>query len=319
MTKPVYHCFLAFATASFALAADAEVREMDMAIASRLDPSATVWDMSALDRLDSAGGYYECFGDSLVGECVDGRTRWYGFVGDSVAWLREEDRLMYVNLDRPAPTSAWGNATAPLSAEFAGKGLYCRRMHVLEQGQYTADNGRDGLIATASGDTVAARMTAETVRFRARLSSFPSSGENLGASDTLPDYTVTRYRWFAGERLPVAVMTVMEEQSGSQSVSSRTTAYTIGADRLADALSHSDNALRVKISGDGITVSLADGSPSKTIAVAITTLDGLPALSATAEISAGSPLTIPCGHLPHGKYIAGINDGRTTIKEYLSL
>lgn len=293
--------------------------ELGHRVLSAVDPSSRVWDMSALERMDDAAAVYGVFGDSLVCECVDDFSMWYGFTNDTVAWLRGEDRLSRCEPIGLLMTSAWPTGKVPQAFPYVSRGMYCRRLHLLEVGDLSSEPPVAGLIVTEAGDSVPALMTAERRVFRSAMTTKRISAEEVAACDTLPLCAVTRYRWFMSpSRLPIAVMTLSEITAGDEHASA-TTFYALGANELPEVEVPDPSSVAVTSSDGNIILCLPEGASAAKATVAVTTLDGLPALSTVATLLPGTPVTVAASHLPKGRYIVAIEFAGESHKSYLEL
>lgn len=182
-----------------------------------------VWDLSQQTKAGIPAAIMKAFGDTLLSETVLGQRRWYSLKQDSCCLIKEESRYHYLLPDSLAET--FTVAVAPdipsskalqTESPYLVTGLHTLTFPIIRRGRCVSDSPVKGRLVVAEGDTIAAYMTRETLKYAERV--FP---DTLGAmpeemADTLRHTTVTRWRWYTHGNVPVAVQTCVQGAADGQ-------------------------------------------------------------------------------------------------------
>lgn len=161
-------------------------------------PDNPVWDLSAAEMTAVPEARCDCYGDTLLSEIMDGYRLWYRLETDSVFFIGEEARLMYMIPDSRLTAVMPGTAYSAVDTEYECQGLYSRMFPVGERGSFRSFDLGSGVLVIAPGDTVCARMICEERVFTA----LP---EDTTAQSMR--HETRRLRWYDtdGSRMPLAV------------------------------------------------------------------------------------------------------------------
>ena len=182
-----------------------------------------VWDLSQQTKAGIPAAIVKAFGDTLLSETVLGQRRWYSLKQDSCCLIKEESRYHYLLPDSLAETFTVAVATDISSSKalqtespYLVTGLHTLTFPIIRRGRCVSDGPVKGRLVVADGDTIAAYMTRETLKYAERV--FP---DTLGAmpeevADTLKHITVTRWRWYTHGNVPVAVQTCVQGAADGQ-------------------------------------------------------------------------------------------------------
>ena len=279
-----------------------------------INTEASLWDFSAAEEV-AMPARVDCYGDSLLCEDVYGEIRWYEISAAGRRLVSRENRLMHCS---------FGDSLQPMSGEsaqsFAAVGRYCGNHDLRLEGVITTSAPADGALIIAVGDTIAATMVTERMVFSARLGGDVFEPFTPLEADTLDCYTITRHRWFAAHStVPVAILTTTEATAADGTRTPMTaTAFCIDAAELPCSDSAPDSPITITTDANTLTVALApDGQPTP-ITAAITTIDGLPCLSAQFTLQPGTSYTLSTASLPYGRYIATISSPTAASRHYFS-
>ncbi|MGN0209548.1 MAG: hypothetical protein ACI391_00335 [Muribaculaceae bacterium] len=279
-----------------------------------INTAASLWDFSAAE-VAAVAARVDCYGDSLLCEDVDGEIRWYEISAAGRRLVSRENRLMHC---------AFGDLLQPMSGEsaqsFAATGRYCGSNDLRLEGVITTSVPADGALIIAVGDTIAATMVAERMVFSARLGGDVFEPFTPLEADTLDCYTITSHRWFAAHSAtPVAILTTTEAITADGTRTPMTaSAFCIDAAELPCSDSSPDSPITVTTDANTMTIALAADSQPTSITAAITTIDGLPCLSAQFILQPGTSYTISTASLPYGRYVATIATATATSRRYFS-
>lgn len=182
-----------------------------------------VWDLSQQTKTGIPGAIVKAFGDTLLSETVLGQRRWYSLKPDSCCLIKEESRYHYLLPDSLAET--FTVAVAPnissskalqTESPYLVTGLHTLTFPIIRRGRCVSDGPVKGRLVVAEGDTIAAYLTRETLKYAERV--FP---DTLGTmpeemADSLRHITVTRWRWYTHGNVPVAVQTQIRGATDGQ-------------------------------------------------------------------------------------------------------
>lgn len=182
-----------------------------------------VWDLSQQTKGGIPAAIMKAFGDTLLSETVLGQRRWYSLKQDSCRLIKEESRYHYLLPDSLAET--FTVAVAPdissskalqTESPYLVTGLHTLTFPIIRRGRCVSDGPIKGRLVVVEGDTIAAYMTRETLKYAERV--FP---DTLGTmpeemADTLRHITVTRWRWYTHGNVPVAVQTQIRGAADGQ-------------------------------------------------------------------------------------------------------
>ncbi len=182
-----------------------------------------VWDLSLHTKAGIPAAIMKTFGDTLLSETVLGQRRWYSLKQNSCRLIKEESRYHYLLPD--STTKTLSVAVAPdissskalqTESPYLVTGLHTLTFPIIRRGRCVSDGPVRGRLVVAEGDTIAAYMTRETMKYAERV--FP---DTLGTmpeemADTLRHITVTRWRWYTHGNVPVAVQTQIRGAADGQ-------------------------------------------------------------------------------------------------------
>ena len=307
---------------------------------------SSLWNLSDVSTLDKAGlnrapRYVSTTvhdGDSthtVLSEIIDGRRMRYLVDGSKMIWIGEETSEMHIRVDTLCYTSALlpfdsGAVSLNLSVNSCGKnscdysahGRYCNDMHIVEKGVYCTFQPQRGTIVLGP-DSLDALLTIESRRYTADISGDVFSSLPDAVRDSLEIYTVTRYRWYVPDNytMPIAVQTNTSSRSaidGSE-IDAASSLYTLASDDIKALARPKDNLREVESVINNARAYYAAGSlhitlnsrMDLTIAIGVSSLDGIPYYSKTIRINGNDEeqdiVLTDLPSLPSGRYMVGIN------------
>ena len=182
-----------------------------------------VWDLSQHIKAGIPAAIMKAFGGTLLSETVLGQRRWYSLKQNSCCLIKEESRYHYLLPDSLAET--FTVAVAPdissskalqTESPYLVTGLHTLTFPIIRRGRCVSDAPVRGRLVVAEGDTIAAYMTRETLKYAERV--FPDTLGTMSEemADTLRHITVTRWRWYTHGNVPVAVQTHVQGAADGQ-------------------------------------------------------------------------------------------------------
>ena len=301
---------------------------------------SSLWNLSDVSTLDKAGlslapRYVSTtvhYGDSvrtIVSEIIDGRRMRYLVDGSKMIWIGEETSEMHIEVDSLCYTSVLSpycseaaSLSGTLSRDYSAHGRYCNDMHIVEEGVYCTSRPQRGTIVLGP-DSLDALLTIESRRYIADISGEAFSSLPDAARDSLEVYTVTRYRWYVPDNytMPIAVQTNTSSRFAvdGREIDAVSSLYTLAFDDIKALARPKDNLREIESVINNARAYYAAGSlritlssrMDLTIAIGVSSLDGIPYYSKTIRINGNDEeqdiVLTDLPSLPSGRYMVGIN------------
>lgn len=292
-----------------------------------------VWDLSQQTKTGIPGAIVKAFGDTLLSETVLGQRRWYSLKQDSCCLIKEESRYHYLLPDSLAET--FTVAVAPnissskalqTESPYLVTGLHTLTFPIIRRGLCVSDGPAKGRLVVADGDTIAAYLTRETLKYAERV--FP---DTLGAmpeemADSLRHITVTRWRWYTHGNVPVAVQTQIRGATDGQN---ETRAFLMDYSEDSQFLCEEDKERKYEISAQEpfrnveatwnngqIHIEL-DASRPVEIMFDMISDTGISQRRAVIPAEGHVSVSIDCGHPVPGRYVVVLSTQEFTKKIFV--
>lgn len=305
------NCLL-FLTTTIAAALYVSTYDLPRAMSTCTASESGPWVMYDMGDDPDGGATYRSHGDSVWSEAIDGRRDWIRL--DTLgkpAWVLRENSLTRWTPSIGVPTAALFTNGEDISGNLSTEYLMCR---AAEGRFFDKLNGIHSTGRQHRGTLILGADSVETIMRHVHWCETDSSGQSS---------RISRYRWYpSGGGFPIAVMNIYSRNDSiGSTISSITTAYAIGNDKLAEITKDFQNSTittppTVTVESGNIVVT--PGSDMNVFKVDLTDMNGQAYVSGL-NGTPGEPLVIPGADLPRGRYVVQVTAGDREFKLYVKL
>lgn len=292
--------------------------ELSMRVMSLPDVGAREWSFESVRHCDNPAVAYHCYGDTLLNERIEDRCYWYALRSTGAVLIKEETSLMEFFPDTEMPAAVLGVAGLETVQAFTGRGHYCRKFALAEEGEIALSAATDGVMVMPSGVRRHAVMTAER---RSMLSSLSPDSAPFPLAlhmDSLTTSVRTVYRWHVtGNRLPVAVMLDVESFDFDGSPLGRYKAAYVLAEEAFPPGSESEEAQDPKIVYENDKVIIRH-TPGASVSVSVSTDGGICETEMSCIVPTEGFVEIDVRSLGYGRHVVAVDCGGHVTKFYFT-